>query len=224
VSRVRPAASVLAAAGAAFLLAGALLGLHRPTGAPPRDLGVVPAAAPVTALSPAATTRTPTAADVGSLARSHGQVTVPPSPPVTVRLPGGRRAVVKPIGTGRDGALDPPERVTQVGWWQGGASVGDPAGSIVLAGHVDAASQGVGVFAQLWTARPGQIVQLSTAGGREVHYRITGRRSYPRSRPLPAGLFSSDVAARLVLITCAGRFDPRTAHYADSLAVFAVPV
>ncbi len=144
--------------------------------------------------------------------------------PTSIVLPGRQHATIRAVGTDRAGRLEPPDRVTDIGWWTGGAALGSSAGTVVLVGHVDAASQGQGFFARLRYLRPGQDLTVRGAGGRSVRYRITGRRTYPRSQALPSEVFATDVAARLALITCTGRFDAQTAHYSDSLIVYAVPL
>jgi hypothetical protein len=146
------------------------------------------------------------------------------SPPTGIRLPGGSDEVpVVSIGTASSGTLEPPEEVRHVGWWRGGAALGDTAGTVVLAGHVDAERQGVGSFAALWHVKPGQTVRVSGQDHRTVTYRITGTRVYPRTGSLPASIFADDATPRLALITCAGGFDRRTRHYTDTLVVYAVP-
>ena len=147
------------------------------------------------------------------------------TPPAGIRLPGGHEDVpVVSIGVAGSGQLEPPEEVRHVGWWRGGAALGDTAGTVVLAGHVDAERQGVGSFAALWHAKPGQTVTVRGADHRTVRYRITGTRVYPRTASLPASIFAGDAAPRLALITCAGGFDRRTRHYTDTLVVYAVPI
>jgi hypothetical protein len=145
--------------------------------------------------------------------------------PTGVKLPGrdGRIHVV-PIGVAGSGTLEPPAEVADAGWWRGGAALGDTAGTVVLAGHVDAAAQGMGSFASLWGAKPGQTVHVRGADGRDVAYRITGTRVYPRTASLPATVFDTGGAPKLALITCAGSFDHKTRHYSDTLVVYAVPV
>lgn len=217
-SRLLPGA--LTVAGIVLVTAGTAIGLHQPP-ASPADAGIVPVAAPVTA--PVTAPATVRAGDDGTSARGAHRRVEPPSPPVAVRLPHRAAARVVPVSTSRSGTLDPPARVDVVGWWRGGAAIGEPGGSVVLVGHVDALGQGEGTFAALWSARPGDRVQVRTAAGHEVRYRVTGLRSYSRREPLPASVFASGAGARLVMITCAGRFDTRTGHYSESLVVYAVP-
>jgi hypothetical protein len=163
--------------------------------------------------------------DAGDIS-ANGVYAVPQAASVApdqVRLPDGRAVAVSPISVDPHGALQPPARVTEAGWWRGGAALGDPTGTLVLAGHVDARGQGIGSFAELWQAEPGQRVSVRGRDAREVSFRITGRRVYPRTSALPASIFATDGGPRLALITCAGRFDRRTRHYDDTLVVYAAP-
>ena len=47
-----------------------------------------------------------------------------------------------------------------VGWWDGSASVGDPYGSTVIAGHVDSATGGLGYFSRLLSIKKGERVTV----------------------------------------------------------------
>uniref|UniRef100_UPI000B4B7EA7 class F sortase n=1 Tax=Kineosporia sp. A_224 TaxID=1962180 RepID=UPI000B4B7EA7 len=146
-----------------------------------------------------------------------------PFVPAFLGLPSGGRAPVERAGTADDGSLAVPADPSRVGWWTGGARVGDPFGSIVLAGHIDSRSYGVGVLAELTRVRPGQRVTVG-AGDRSVTFRITQVREVPKAR-LVSGTdaFSQTVAPRLVLITCSGPFDPVRRAYEDNLVVVATP-
>jgi hypothetical protein len=145
-------------------------------------------------------------------------------PPTAVHIPGREdRIPVVSIGVSEGGKLEPPEDVEDVGWWRGGAALGDASGTVVLAGHVDAAAQGLGSFAALWHVKPGQQVHLGGEDGPDVVYRITGTRVYPRTRALPASVFDRGGTPKLALITCAGGFDRKSGHYSDTLVVYAVP-
>jgi hypothetical protein len=147
------------------------------------------------------------------------------APPSSVEIPGREGTIpVVSIGVSGSGTLEPPEDVEDVGWWRGGAALGDAAGTVVLAGHVDAREQGLGSFAALWAAKPGQTVRLEAEDGPEVTYKITGTRVYPRTKALPASVFDLSGTPKLALITCAGSFDAETGHYSDTLVVYAVPL
>jgi len=147
-----------------------------------------------------------------------------PFVPLEVVLPSGRSAPVLAADTGADGTLAVPPDPAQVGWWTGGARAGDPYGSLVLAGHVDSRRYGVGVLAELASARPGGLVRLAS-GSAVRSYRITSVRRVPKASLAADGdIFARRGPARLVLLTCGGAFDARTHSYADNVVVLASPL
>jgi hypothetical protein len=144
--------------------------------------------------------------------------------PTTVALPDGTTAPVVPVGLHPDGALVVPDDVRTVGWWTGGSRVGDPFGSVVVAGHVDSAARGIGVFAQLTRLEPGQVVVLSDRRSR-ARYRIESATLVPQARlAQDAGIFRVDGPPQLVLVTCGGAFDRERHRYQDNLVVIATPL
>ena len=127
------------------------------------------------------------------------------------------------VGLHSDGSLVIPGDPRVVGWWTGGSMAGETSGSVVVAGHVDSASRGIGVLAALPALRPDQVVKL-TKGRRTARYRIVSARLVPQAQLSKAGgLFRTDGDARLVLITCGGSFDPVRHRYADNYVVVARP-
>lgn len=143
--------------------------------------------------------------------------------PATIVLPGGARAPVVPAST-VGGQLAVPERARRVGWWDGGAQAGDPFGSVVIAGHVDSATDGLGFFVRLLRVSVGDEVVLS-GSGRKASYRVVEVRSMPQDAlATTGGAFDQTGDHRLVLITCTGRFDRARGGYDQNLVVTAVPV
>jgi LPXTG-site transpeptidase (sortase) family protein len=142
--------------------------------------------------------------------------------PSAIVLPGGARASVFPART-VDGQLVVPERVRRVGWWDGGAQAGDPFGSVVIAGHVDSATDGVGFFARLLRVGVGDPVVL-LGDGRRAAYRVVGVRSVPKDAlATTGGAFDQTTDHRLVLITCTGTYDASRGGYDRNLVVTALP-
>ena len=64
---------------------------------------------------------------------------------------------------------------------------------------------------------------MTVAGGGIVTYQVNERRTYDKAIGLPAAIFGTDGAPRLVLITCGGAFDKTTLSYESNIAVFASP-
>ena len=122
-----------------------------------------------------------------------------------------------------DGRLAVPEDVRTAGWWRGGSRVGDPFGAVLVAGHVDSRTQGLGPYAELLTVRRGQEVVVGTATLRQ-RYRIRSLRLVPQG-PLAArpSLHSPRGPRRLVLVTCAPPYDAARGGYQHLAVVTAYP-
>jgi LPXTG-site transpeptidase (sortase) family protein len=143
--------------------------------------------------------------------------------PEQVVLPGGAKAPVLPATTIND-QLQVPPQARRVGWWDGGAEAGDPFGSVVLAGHVDTRTEGLGFFARLQGIRPGEVVVLNGAG-HTASYRVVSVVSVRKDAlATKSGAFDQDVAHRLVLITCTGAYDASRGGYEDNLVVTATAI
>ena len=142
--------------------------------------------------------------------------------PEQVVLPGGSTAAVRPAST-VDGLLVVPENVRHVGWWDGSASVGDPFGSTVIAGHVDSATGGLGYFSRLLSIKKGERVTVRSEAHR-LAYRIASVRSVSRTTLATTGAaFDQTGEHRLVLITCTGTFRPGRG-YDRNLVVIGKPL
>lgn len=147
----------------------------------------------------------------------------------------GADAPVVPEGaTGPNGgALTVPASVHMVGWWDGVwqspsgtvhekvAAPGQP-GVALLAGHVDSATQGQGVFYRLGKAKPGAAVTVTGKDGKVTHWKVT-RVEVVRKTALPSALFVNSGPPRLALVSCGGPFDAGTGHYLDNVIAWAVP-
>lgn len=143
--------------------------------------------------------------------------------PVRLRLPSLQ--VDAPVGpvVAHDGALQVPEDPSALGWWTGGVRPGTGQGSVVIDGHVDSAATGPGALYRLTDLPSGAPVEISTATGTTLRYRVYGRRHYVKTDGLPPSLFTRTGPARLLLITCGGAFDRSSGSYADNIVVFARP-
>ncbi|NNG38339.1 sortase [Flexivirga sp. ID2601S] len=145
--------------------------------------------------------------------------------PTAVRLArSGSSARVQPIAPGAGGVLLPPDDSRVVGWWSGGAQAGAAYGSVVLAGHIDSATSGIGVFAALLTAHRGDRVRVEAGAGRQEFVVREVRDVRKLDLTADADPFDQAVPLRLVLITCTGTFDRATGHYDRNRVVVAEPV
>lgn len=120
----------------------------------------------------------------------------------------------------RTGALQVPATAEAMGWWADGPRPGE-AGAAVVVGHVDLNGR-PGVFARLARAEPGNVVTVVKSDGAQVRYRVVSVAQYAKRRFPGDAVYQPVAGAELRLITCGGRFDPRTGHYEDNVVVHAV--
>ena len=146
-----------------------------------------------------------------------------PGPPASVSFPGQAiAAAVDPVGVLDSGALQLPEDPARVGWWAAGTPAGAPAGTTVLAGHMDGRHQSGAMRALLHVAQ-GAAVDVTDALGRVHAYRVVSRQTTPWNH-LDRSLFTTTGPPRLALITCGGTFDPVKREFSDRLIVVAKPL
>ncbi len=123
----------------------------------------------------------------------------------------------------RTGQMDVPNNVREVGWYEYGPSPGE-AGSAVLAAHVDLQSQGPGVFFDLRTLEPGELIIVSFDDGSVERFEVRARSTYAKEElPLDV-IFSRAGAPVLTLITCGGGFSFSEETYDSNVVVYATPV
>ena len=104
--------------------------------------------------------------------------------------------------------------VDQAGWYRHGPRPGDPAGSAVVAAHVDYEGE-PGVFQRLGELALGETVLMSDADGRWREFRVTERFQLDKSDLAAADLFRSSGQHVLTLVTCGGAFDESMRNYED---------
>ena len=170
-----------------------------------------------------ARTTTPVPARVAAPARRLASL-VTPEAPGDVRLPSGRLVRIRPVSTTAERRLDVPEDITLAGWWRGGARMGDPFGSMLIAAHIDSTTQGLGPFAELLGVRGGQRVSVRSRHLHQV-FEIRSRRLVPQgSLAHQRWLFAPTGDARLTLVTCAPPYDRSRGGYQNLAVVTAKPV
>jgi hypothetical protein len=217
--------------GALFLATAGTLYLHY-SGSyrTPSDAGVVPppsfGSVGSTGQGSSGSTSAPGKSSARSThpAKQHHKIFRPSHPAAPTRLRIATidvDAQVVPVEVSTGGSLGVPDDPDTLGWWSGGARPGSRTGSVVIDGHVDSASQGIGAFFHLEKAPIGAIVNVGTSAG-TMTYEIVGRRVY-KKHALPSEVFSQKGPGRLVLITCGGPFDRATGSYEDNVVVYAVP-
>ena len=175
-----------------------------------------------TATPPDATASTPSPAGVGRDAASQRLTFAPQR--IRLTSQGGVSAAVQRVDTGPGGVLELPVDPGVTGWWVSGALAGEVYGSVVLAGHIDSRERGLGFFAKLLDATPGDRIELSGAGLGQGYVVRSNAEVDKDALSTGTDIFDRAVKGRLVLLTCTGTFDPQTRHYDHNLVVIADPV
>lgn len=105
-----------------------------------------------------------------------------------------------------DDALVPPQDPAQLAWWRG-VRPGEGAGSVLVAGHLDARRYGQGPLARIVRLDRGDRAVLTGPGGVRATYVFRGVETFDKDALPAAELFSTGGAERLVLVTCGGTYD-----------------
>ncbi|WP_235681332.1 class F sortase [Tomitella gaofuii] len=147
--------------------------------------------------------------------------------PRTLRL--GRIGITAPIGvaTVPGGVLTPPDDVSTVGIWTGGAALGDDDGTTLLAGHVNLMGQGPGALFDLARMRPGDIIYTSDNAGATTEWRVTAVTERPKTDGVEPSVFDGpEGPRRLAVVTCGGEltYAGGVGDYTDNVYLYAEPV
>ncbi len=154
---------------------------------------------------------------------SDGPVMV--AAPMRVRIPAlDVNTKVFPVALDKNRAIEIPEDIRYVGWYELGVPPGVDRGSAVLVAHRDGREQGRGVFYFLGSLKPGDKVYVKTSSGKELPYKVVSRESILKKRLPYEELFAVDGDPRLTLISCGGYYDPNNGGYQDNVVVTAVPM
>ena len=147
------------------------------------------------------------------------------SAPSVVMIPAiSVRAEVVPVGLADDGSIAPPRdpRGATVGWYERGPAPGQ-SGSAVLVGHVDT-QRAAAVFHRLGELRKGELIQVHRRDRHTAAFRVDSVETFPKTGFPVKRIFGDHSAARLVLVTCGGRWVGGETGYADNVMVFATRV
>ena len=127
---------------------------------------------------------------------------------------------IVPVGVTKDGTMELPSTVGQVGWYSFGVRPADSRGTTVLASHVDTRTEGLGPFALLREVGIGSTVTVTERSGARHRYRVTAVRKVPKSRLPLDRVFARAGPARLAVLTCGGAYD-QGSGYRDNVLVLA---
>jgi LPXTG-site transpeptidase (sortase) family protein len=145
--------------------------------------------------------------------------------PMRLRIPAmDVNTKVLPVGLDKNKAIEIPEDIRLVGWYELGVPPGVDRGSAVLVAHRDGREQGRGVFYDLGSLDVGDKVYVETSAGEELPYKVVSRESILKKRLPYEELFAVDGDPLLTLISCGGYYDPNNGGYQDNVVVTAVPM
>lgn len=197
------------------------------TAGPPTDAST---AAPEPTAPPAASASAPPsdAAPTGTVPTGVGVRDAAPQAPAAVDAPTAVRVPsvdlelgVVPVGVREDGQMDVPDLVSEVGWYRFGPAPGADAGSAVLAAHVDS-DIGAAPMASVLRASEGDAIEIATASGALLDYRITSIEQVSKDELRLDALFARDGEHVVRLVTCGGDWDAAAGAYEDNIVVTAV--
>ena len=190
-----------------------------------------PAVAPVCGAAPGAFTAT--RPDLGALQVTNTS-TAGATGPVATLIPGGPELAIPSVGiaaplvaVGRSGTgIAVPSDVALAGELDAGASAGEPAGTVVVAGRVGTAAGAPGALAPLAGVVPGDVITLTDVHGTVQRFAVSTVTTYPRTQDLPASLFTQGTPLRLVVIsaTTVLHYGAGLITHRDNLVVVATPI
>jgi hypothetical protein len=191
-------------------------------------IGARPAEQPEAADAPAPVERPapPVAVEPEPEVQLQPEPTVP-ALPLQLRI--GSIAVdapVVPVGLEPNGAMEIPEDVREIGWYDPDGLGVRPGttGTAVFASHVDSRSQGRGVLFELRQMRIGDTFEIDLEDGTTQTWRITEVAQIPKASMPLTDIFTWAGPSRVVIITCGGEFDRARRSYVDNIVVYAAPL
>ena len=170
-----------------------------------------------------AATLSPLAQQLGPRQSAVPEVVAPRPRPVGLQMQSidVARFPVRAVGLEPDGQMEIPDE-TEIGWYQYGATAGQP-GATVLAAHVSW-NRTQGPFARLGSVEPGEQVDVTLDDGTVRRYEVTERTVYGKSELPRERIWRNTGDETLVLITCGGDYNPEIRRYRENIVVYAVPV
>jgi len=157
---------------------------------------------------------------------STERVALPPSEPVSLRIPAIEvTSDLHPLGLTEDGRLAVPSgaRYDQAAWYDDSPTPGE-VGPSVIEGHVTSQGSTPSVFFELGALRVGETVEVTRADGTVAVFEIYASDRFPKDAFPKAAVYGNTDRPELRIITCGGEYDPAARSHVDNIVVFAVLV
>ncbi|WP_127125347.1 class F sortase [Georgenia sp. SYP-B2076] len=152
---------------------------------------------------------------------------VPPPAIPPVRLLYARLGIDMPVdavGVAAGGAMEIPPDAARAGWYRYGPSVGQRAGTAVVASHAGSVLTPRGPFYDLRGAAVGDRVRAVREDGGTAAYEVVDVQRLSKATIDLSVYFRRDGDPRLVLVTCGGRWIEARRSYEDNIVVTAILV
>lgn len=128
------------------------------------------------------------------------------------------RAPIESVGKTEDGAMDVPQNVWNVAWYEPGPKPGEN-GQAVIAGHYDSKT-GPAVFVYLSKLQIGDEVHIVDTRGKIKKFVVYNKEIYNKDAFPVSQVFGNADAPYLNLITCDGIFNKQADTYSKRIVVF----
>jgi hypothetical protein len=126
----------------------------------------------------------------------------------------GLSASVEKVGVDQYGDMAIPVDPHNLGWYSPGVKPGAP-GDAVIDGHYDWYGMPQGPLFKLTSVKAGDEIDITSADGNTLTFKVTAPATAVPYDSHPAGLFRTDGAPTLTLITCGGEWDASKNTYTE---------
>lgn len=127
-------------------------------------------------------------------------------------------APIEAVGKDANGDAGVPQQSQDVAWYNLGPAPGEP-GNAVIAGHLDD-KVGPAVFAKLGQLKVDDTVIVVDKAKVQHTFKVIEVAAYPYQKAPLNKIFGFDLEHDLNLITCTGRWNPKTHTYSQRLVVY----
>lgn len=129
---------------------------------------------------------------------------------------------VKSLGLDKQKAVDVPNNIYDVGWYNLSAKPGSSSGASLLVGHVSGWTAD-GVFKHLDKLKAGSKIVIETGNGKKLSYQVTSISHYKADSVPMDSILAEDVKGTpdIKLITCAGKYNSNTKDFSERVVVYA---
>jgi sortase (surface protein transpeptidase) len=139
--------------------------------------------------------------------------------PVNLQAPDiGLNANVEAVGKDKQGSMDVPKDINDVGWYKLGPAPGQK-GNVVIDGHYDSKT-GPAVFTYLSSLAPGNKIIVTDEHGKQYTYVVRSKEVYSDADFPLTKVFGKTNESWLNLITCTGVYDKQAKNYNKRVVVY----